>query len=73
MHESNHKCIHCLCGKARGKEITRKTRCRLKDNIKMALREIECDGMDCIDVAQDGEQWRALVNTVITFRVHKML
>jgi hypothetical protein len=39
------------------------------DNIKIDLREIECDGMDWIDLAQDGDQWRALVNTVMFLRV----
>jgi hypothetical protein len=35
------------------------------DNIKMNLREIGWDGMDWIDMTQDRDQWRALVNTVI--------
>jgi hypothetical protein len=35
------------------------------DNNKMYLREIGCDGMDWIDQVQDGDQWRALVNTVM--------
>jgi hypothetical protein len=39
------------------------------DNIKMDLREIRWDGMDCIDLAQDRNQWRALVNTVMNPRV----
>jgi hypothetical protein len=39
------------------------------DNIKIDLREIEWDGIDLIDLAQDRDQWRALVNTVIHFRV----
>jgi hypothetical protein len=38
-------------------------------NINIDLREIGWGGMDWIDVAQDGDQWRALVNTVIIFRV----
>jgi hypothetical protein len=33
------------------------------DNIKRDLREIEWDGGDLIDMAQDRDQWRALVNT----------
>jgi hypothetical protein len=37
------------------------------DNIKIDLREI--DGMDWIDVVQDRDQWRALVNTVMNLRV----
>jgi hypothetical protein len=39
------------------------------DNIKMDLREIEWDDMDWIDLAQDRDQWRALVNTVMNLRV----
>jgi hypothetical protein len=35
----------------------------------MDLREIRWDGLDCIDLAQDLEKWRALVNTVMNFRV----
>jgi hypothetical protein len=35
------------------------------ENIKIHLREIEWDGMDWIDLAQDRGQWRALVNTVM--------
>jgi hypothetical protein len=38
---------------------------RWVDNIKMDLRERGWDGMDCIDLAQDRDQWRALVNMVI--------
>jgi hypothetical protein len=40
------------------------------DNIKMDLRETEWCGMYWIDLAQDRDQWRALVNTVM---FHKML
>jgi hypothetical protein len=35
----------------------------------MDLREIGRDGMDWIDVAQDRDQWRAIVNTVMNFQV----
>jgi hypothetical protein len=38
-------------------------------NIKMDLRDIGWDGMDWIDLAQNREQWRALVNTVMNLRV----
>jgi hypothetical protein len=44
-------------------------RCRWVDNIKMDLREIGWDGVDWIDLAQDRDQSRALVNTVINLRV----
>jgi hypothetical protein len=39
------------------------------DNIKMDLREIGWDGVDWIDVAQDRDQWRALLNMVMNLRV----
>jgi hypothetical protein len=39
------------------------------DNIKMDLREIEWDGVDWIELGQDSDQWRALVNTVMNLRV----
>jgi hypothetical protein len=39
----------------------------------MDLRVTGWDGMDRIDLAQDRDQWRALVNTVMNFRVPKML
>jgi hypothetical protein len=42
---------------------------RLEDNIRMDLREIEWGGMDWIHLAQDRDQWRAVVNTVRNLRV----
>jgi hypothetical protein len=42
---------------------------RWVDNIKMDLREIGWDGVDRIDLAQDRDQWRALLNTVMNLRV----
>jgi hypothetical protein len=39
------------------------------NNIKLDLREIEWEGVDWIDIAQDRDQWRALVNTVLNLRV----
>jgi hypothetical protein len=38
-------------------------------NIKMDLREIGWGGMDWIDLAQDRDKWRALMNTVINLQV----
>jgi hypothetical protein len=35
------------------------------DIIKMDIREIRWDGMNWIDMAQDRDQWRALMNTVL--------
>jgi hypothetical protein len=43
---------------------------RWVDNIKLDLREIGCDGIDWIDLSQDRNQWRALVKTMMNFRVN---
>jgi hypothetical protein len=51
------------------KDTTRKTRRRWEDNIRMDLREMGWGGMDWIDLAQDRDQWRAIVNTVMNLRV----
>jgi hypothetical protein len=42
-------------------------------NIKMDLGEIGWDGRDWIELAQDRDQWRALVNTVMNLRILKKL
>jgi hypothetical protein len=52
-----------------GKRPLGRPRRRWVDNIKMDLGEIEWDGRDWIELAQDGDQWRALVNTVMNLRV----
>jgi hypothetical protein len=51
-------------GKPEGKGPIGRPRRRWVDTIKMGLREIGWDGMDLIDLAQDRDQWRALVNMV---------
>jgi hypothetical protein len=58
-----------LVGKPEGKRPLGRPRRRWVDNIKMDLREIGWDGMNWIDLAQDRDQWRALVNTVMNLRV----
>jgi hypothetical protein len=55
-------------GKTRGKNTLGRPRRRWENNIKMELREIEWDGMDWIDLAQDRNQWTSLVNTVMNLR-----
>jgi len=40
-----------------------------KDNIRTDLSETGWEGADCLHLAQDRDQWRALVNTVMSFRV----
>jgi hypothetical protein len=55
--------------KPEGKRQLGRPRRRWVENIKMDLREIGWDGMDWIDLAQDRDQWKALVNTVMNLRV----
>jgi hypothetical protein len=57
-----------LVGKPQRKRPLGRPRHRWVD-IKMELREIGWDGMVWIDLTQDMDQWRALVNTVMNLRV----
>jgi hypothetical protein len=58
-----------LVGKRGGKRPLERPRCRWVKNIKLDLREIGWDGMDWIDLVQDRDQWRALVNAVLNLWV----
>ena len=60
-----------LVGKPERKRQLGGTRRRWEDNNnnKMDLQEVERGGMDWIDLAQDGDRWRALVNVVKKFQV----
>jgi len=58
-----------LVGKPEGKRPLGRPRRRWEDNIKMDLQEVGCRGMDWIDLAQDRDRWRALVNAVMNIRV----
>jgi transposase len=58
-----------LVGKPEGKRPQGRPRRRCVDNIKMDLREIGWDGVNRIDMTQDRDQWRVLVNTVLNLRV----
>jgi hypothetical protein len=67
MGETN--AFRILVGKPEGKRPLGRPRRRWVDNIKMYLRQIGWDGRDWIELAQDRDQWRALVNTVMNLRV----
>jgi hypothetical protein len=58
-----------LAGESERNRPPGKPRRRRKDNIKIDLREIGWGGMDWIHLAQDRDQWRALVNMLISLRV----
>ena len=42
---------------------------RWEDNIKMDLQEVGCGVVDWIELAQDRDRWRALVNAAMNLRV----
>jgi hypothetical protein len=56
-------------GKREGKRTLLRPKHRWENNIKIDLEEVELGGVDWIDLAQDGDKWRALVNTVMNPRV----
>ena len=58
-----------LVGKYEGKRPRGRPRRRWEDNIKMDFQEVGCVGMDCIELAQDRDRWRELVNAVMNLRV----
>ena len=58
-----------LVGKPEGKRPLGRPRRRWEDNIEMDLQEVGRGGMDWIELAQDTDRWRALVNAVMNLRV----
>ena len=58
-----------LVGKPEGKRSFGKPSRIWADNIKMDLPVVGCEGMDWIDMAQDRDRWRALVNAVMNLWV----
>jgi hypothetical protein len=58
-----------LVGRPQGKRPLGRPRHRWIDNIKMDLLDIELSVVDLIGLAQNRYRWRALVNSVMNFRV----
>jgi hypothetical protein len=68
MEEKKHA-YRILVRKPEGKRPLGRQKRRIVENIKMDLREIGFGGMDWIDLAQDRDQWRALVNIIMNIWV----
>jgi hypothetical protein len=63
------KYMQNLVGKSERKRRLGRARRRWKDNIRMVLREIGWEGVDWIHLAQDTDQWRAVMKTIMNLRV----
>ena len=61
-----------LVGKPEAKKLLRRPRRGWEDDIKMDLQEVGGGCEDWMELAQDRDRWRALVSTVMNFRVPKM-
>jgi hypothetical protein len=58
-----------LVGKPERKRLLGRPRCRWQNNIKMDIQKVGCGGMDWIELDQDRDRWRALLNAAINLRV----
>jgi hypothetical protein len=69
MNGEKRNAYRIMVGKPEGKRPLGRHRHRWEDNMKMNLRVIGWGGVDWIELAQDRDQWRALVNTVMNLQV----
>jgi hypothetical protein len=63
------RCVHGLVARPEGKGPPGRPRLRWKDNIKANIQGSGMGGIDWIELAQDRDRWRALVNAVMNLRV----
>jgi hypothetical protein len=69
MHREKRNACRILVGKPEGKRSLVRPRHRWDDGIKLDLRETGWGGMDWIDLDEDRDWWKALVNTVMNLRI----
>jgi hypothetical protein len=69
MHGTDEECYKVLLVKSDKKRPLVRSRRRWEDTVKMDLREIRCEGIQCIKLVKDRVQWWGLVNTVMNPRV----
>jgi hypothetical protein len=69
MNRGEEEHVHVVGGKARRKEVVRKTKTQVVDTIRLDLLELGWCDVDWIGLAQDRNRWRALVNSVLNLRV----
>jgi hypothetical protein len=68
MGEKKNTC-RLLVGNPEGKSPLGRQRRRWVDNVRMDLGEVRWSDVDWIDLAQDRNRWRSLVNSVLNLRV----
>jgi hypothetical protein len=66
--EVNTDACRILVVKPEGRKLLERPRRILENNIKINLKIVGCAGMDWIDLAQDSDQWRVLVKTLMNLR-----
>jgi hypothetical protein len=63
--------VNTLFGKLEGKRLLWRVARRWEDNIKVDLKDVECDDVNSFHLAQDKNQYRTVVNTVMNLSFHK--
>jgi hypothetical protein len=63
------KCMQGLIGKPKGRRPLERTKRRREDNIKIYIREVGCGGKDWINLAQNRDRRRAVMNAAMNIRV----